>query len=55
MMSRVILITGAATGIGAATAQYLATEGWKVIVSARKQDAAQKAQWNTSQLEYLPS
>lgn len=35
-MSRVVLITGCSTGIGRATAQYLAQRGWFVFASARR-------------------
>jgi NADP-dependent 3-hydroxy acid dehydrogenase YdfG len=36
--SRVLLITGASTGIGAATARQAAAAGWRVVVSARSED-----------------
>jgi NADP-dependent 3-hydroxy acid dehydrogenase YdfG len=35
---RVLLITGASTGIGAATARAAAAEGWSVVLSARSED-----------------
>jgi NADP-dependent 3-hydroxy acid dehydrogenase YdfG len=35
---RVLVITGASSGIGAATARQAATAGWNVVVSARSED-----------------
>jgi NADP-dependent 3-hydroxy acid dehydrogenase YdfG len=35
---RVLLITGASTGIGAATARLACTDGWRVALAARSQD-----------------
>ncbi len=35
---RVLLITGASTGIGAATARAAASEGWRVVLAARSED-----------------
>jgi NADP-dependent 3-hydroxy acid dehydrogenase YdfG len=37
-MPGVLLITGASTGIGAATARQAVDAGWKVVVSARSED-----------------
>jgi NADP-dependent 3-hydroxy acid dehydrogenase YdfG len=39
---RVLLITGASTGIGAATARHAAQAGWKVALSARSEDKLQQ-------------
>src|ERR671921_1522818 len=41
-MAGVLLITGASTGIGAATARHAVEAGWKVVVSARSEDKLQK-------------
>jgi NADP-dependent 3-hydroxy acid dehydrogenase YdfG len=35
---RVLLITGASSGIGAATARHAAEAGWRVVLAARSQD-----------------
>ena len=35
---RVLLITGASSGIGAATARQAAAEGWRVVLAARSRD-----------------
>jgi NADP-dependent 3-hydroxy acid dehydrogenase YdfG len=36
--ARVILITGASTGIGAATARHAVEAGWRVVLAARSED-----------------
>src|SRR3954470_4451004 len=35
---RVLLITGASTGIGAATARHASQAGWRVVLAARSED-----------------
>ena len=36
--SPVLLITGASSGIGAATARHAVEAGWRVVLGARSQD-----------------
>jgi NAD(P)-dependent dehydrogenase (short-subunit alcohol dehydrogenase family) len=38
MADKVFLITGASTGIGAATARHAANAGYRVVLAARSQD-----------------
>jgi len=38
---RVLVITGASTGIGAATARAAATDGWRVVLASRSADPLQ--------------
>jgi NADP-dependent 3-hydroxy acid dehydrogenase YdfG len=39
---KVVIITGASSGIGAATAQLLAIQGAKVVLGARREDALKR-------------
>lgn len=38
---KVVLITGASSGIGAATAKLLASKGAKIVLGARRKDKLQ--------------
>ncbi|ETS64919.1 short chain dehydrogenase [Moesziomyces aphidis] len=40
--AKVVLISGGNTGIGAATAELLASQGWRVIISGRNADSAKR-------------
>jgi NADP-dependent 3-hydroxy acid dehydrogenase YdfG len=40
--ARVLLITGASSGIGAATARHASEAGWKVVLAARSEDKLAK-------------
>ncbi|HQE91569.1 MAG TPA: SDR family NAD(P)-dependent oxidoreductase [Anaerolineae bacterium] len=42
MQRRVVMITGASSGIGAATAKLFARQGWAVVLAARSQDKLHK-------------
>jgi A-factor type gamma-butyrolactone 1'-reductase (1S-forming) len=42
MQDKVIIVTGASSGLGAATAKQLAAEGAKVVLAARRQDKGEK-------------
>lgn len=37
--SRVVIVTGASSGIGAATARYFGARGWRVVLAARSAEA----------------
>lgn len=42
MQPHVVIVTGASTGIGAATAELFGRKGWAVVLAARSQDKLQK-------------
>ena len=43
MEKKIVLVTGANKGIGFGIAKYLGLSGWKVIISARDEQRAEKA------------
>jgi len=50
---RVIIITGASSGIGLATARHLSTLGASLVLAARDADALHS--WNRSSRDHSPS
>ena len=51
-MPKVIFITGATSGFGAATARLFATNGWRVVATGRRRDARSPAS-AAAELEFL--
>ena len=47
MTTPVVLVTGALTGIGRATAQAFAREGARIVVSGRRDDGRPEISWRT--------
>ncbi len=54
-MSRVAIVTGAGSGIGAATVSALAAEGWAVVLAGRRRDTLEAAAAGLSDAFVVPT
>ncbi len=53
-MSKIVLITGATSGFGEATARVFANAGYKVIITGRRKERLDAFKQNLSQCDILP-
>jgi short-subunit dehydrogenase len=54
MQKKVVVITGASSGIGKALAEKYADEGWNVVIAARRTDRLTEIQKKLKGIEILP-
>ena len=54
MTDKVIWITGASSGIGKALAIKFAKEGWKVAISARRENLLKEISKSQNNIDYFP-
>lgn len=55
IQDKVVIITGASSGIGEAAAKELASKGAKLVLAARREDRLQKLQEEVEQSGVQPS
>ncbi len=54
MQKKVVIITGASSGIGKALAEKYAAEGWSVVLAARREDKLKELQKRIESTEIFP-
>jgi short-subunit dehydrogenase len=54
MQNKVVVITGASSGIGKALAEKYASEGWKLVLAARRMDRLQEIEKQFPHVDILP-